>query len=93
MKVKWTSRAITDLQAIRIYVEKDKPLAAKKLVTRIISMVEEDLVLQPGMGRPGRKVGTKELIIPGTSYFVAYRVYKGDLQILRVLHSAMNWPA
>ena len=55
MRVRWTEKAIADLQEFRSYVEQDKPQAAKKLALKIISIVEEDLVLQPGMGRPGRK--------------------------------------
>ena len=92
MRVRWTSNAIADLQSLRIYIEKDKPGAAKKLTLRIISLVEEDLVLQPGMGRPGRKPGTRELMITGTPYLVPYRIEKAHLIVLRVLHGAMQWP-
>ncbi|MCK5232247.1 MAG: type II toxin-antitoxin system RelE/ParE family toxin [Desulfobulbaceae bacterium] len=92
MQIRWTKKAIDDLQALRIYVEQDKPQAAKKLVLKILSMVEEDLILQPGMGRPGRKAGTRELIIPGTPYLVPYRIKNNCLEVLRVLHGAMRWP-
>jgi toxin ParE1/3/4 len=44
------------------------------------------------MGRPGRVKGTRELVIVGTPYIVAYRI-KGDaVQVLRVLHGAQKWP-
>lgn len=92
MRVRWTEKAVADIRSLRAYIEQDKPQAAKKLVLRIISMIEEDLVLQPGMGRPGRKAGTKELVISGTPYFVSYRVKKEYLEMLRVLHGAMKWP-
>jgi toxin ParE1/3/4 len=92
MQVSWTEQAIADLQSLRSYIERDKPQAAKKFVLRIISIVETDLVLQPGMGRPGRKTGTKELIITGSPYFIAYRIKGNRLEIIRVLHGAMKWP-
>lgn len=35
---------------------------------------------------------TRELVIPGTPYFLPYRV-KGDVvQILGVIHEARKWP-
>lgn len=92
MQVRWTEQAIADIQCLRSYIERDKPQAAKKIVLRIISIVESDLVLQPGMGRPGRKPGTKELIITGTPYFIPYRIKDNYLEIIRVLHGAMKWP-
>jgi len=42
------------------------------------------------MGRPGRVPETRELVIQ--PYIVAYRVKGGIVQILRVLHSAREWP-
>ncbi|MBI5556838.1 MAG: type II toxin-antitoxin system RelE/ParE family toxin [Deltaproteobacteria bacterium] len=92
MQVRWTEQAIADLQSLRSFIEKDKPLAAKKNVLRIIGLVENDLVMQPGMGRPGRKTGTKELIVSGTPCFIPYRIKGNWLEIIRVLHGAMKWP-
>jgi len=92
MQVSWTEKAVAaDLQALRSYIERDKPQAAKKLVLKIIAMVENDLTLQPGMGRPGKRAGTRELIIPGTPYLVPYRIRDNRLEVLRVLHGAMKW--
>jgi len=46
----------------------------------------------PGMGRPGRVDGTRELVIAGLPYVVAY-FHQGDtVTVLRVLHGAMKWP-
>ncbi len=92
MRVRWTRNSVDDLQNLRICIEQDKPGAAKKFVQKIICRVEEDLVLQPGMGRPGRKPGTREFIITGTSYLLPYRVHDDTLIILRVLDGAMQWP-
>jgi toxin ParE1/3/4 len=92
MQVRWTEQAVADLQSLRSYIERDKPRAAKEIVLRIISIVENDLVLQPGVGRPGRKTGTRELVITGTPYFIPYRIKDSWLEIIRVLHGAMKWP-
>ncbi len=92
MQIRWTKKAIDDLKSLRAYVEQDKPQAAKKLTLRIISIIEEGLVLQPGMGRPGRKNGTRELIIPGTPYIIPYQIRNNSLEVLRVMHGSMKWP-
>lgn len=46
----------------------------------------------PNLGRPGRLAGTKELVISGTPFVAVYRVRKGEVQILRLLHHAQRWP-
>jgi toxin ParE1/3/4 len=92
VQIKLTASAINDLQSLRAYIEKDQPGAAKKLAEKIVATVEEDLVLQPGMGRPGRKAGTRELVVTGTPYFIPYRVEENHLVVLRVLQGAKRWP-
>ncbi|WP_242518673.1 MULTISPECIES: type II toxin-antitoxin system RelE/ParE family toxin [Thiorhodovibrio] len=46
----------------------------------------------PSIGRLGRVRDTRELVISGTSYIVAYRVVGDLVLILRVLHGARRWP-
>lgn len=91
MQVRWQNRAISDLQDLQEYISRENPKAAAQVANKIIDAVEL-LKSQPGMGRPGRKPNTRELIINGTSYIVPYRVRNGILEILRVLHGAMKWP-
>jgi plasmid stabilization system protein ParE len=44
------------------------------------------------MGRSGRVAGTRELVIAGTPYLVAYRVEAKAVVILAVIHGAQRWP-
>jgi toxin ParE1/3/4 len=46
----------------------------------------------PNVGRPGRRPGTRELVIGGTPYVAVYRVRKSNVEILRLLHGAQKWP-
>ena len=48
--------------------------------------------MSPGLGRPGRVPGTRELIVSGTRYIVPYRVKEDVVQIITVLHGAQKWP-
>ncbi|WP_428378126.1 type II toxin-antitoxin system RelE/ParE family toxin [Lichenicoccus sp.] len=46
----------------------------------------------PQIGRAGRIVGTRELVVSGTPYILVYFVADEAVQVLRVLHSSQQWP-
>lgn len=91
MRLKWTVGAKNNLNQIEAYIAKDNPNAAVDTVLRIIHSVEL-LSDNPTMGKAGRQFETRELIISGTPFIVPYRVKSNQIEILRVLHSAMKWP-
>lgn len=91
MKLRWTAPALGDLEAIGDFVAEDSPQAAQQVVTQIFARVD-GLVDQPHMGRRGRVEGTREFVVTGTSYIVAYRISDAGIEILAVVHSAMRWP-
>ena len=91
MKVDWTPLAISHLQSTYDYIARDNSAAAAKIIEQIFGAAER-LTDNPNMGRAGRIEGTRELVIPGTSFIVAYRVRRNDLQILAVLHTSRKWP-
>jgi toxin ParE1/3/4 len=80
-----------DLEAACDYVQQDSQNAAKQLVGRIFSAVGM-LTHHPLAGRQGRVHGTRELVVAGTPYIVAYRVHREEIQILAILHGARRWP-
>jgi addiction module RelE/StbE family toxin len=79
------------LRAARRYIARDNPAAAKQIASRIRAAVKH-LADHPEMGRPGRIVGTRELVVPKTPYIVAYRVRGEVIEILSVMHGAQEWP-
>ena len=91
MQIRWHRRARQDLQAVREYIAAVNPGAARQVAQRILQAVGL-LAEQPGLGRPGRVLETRELVIAGTPYIAAYRVVDGTVVILRVLHGARQWP-
>ena len=91
MKVDWTPLAISHLQSTYQYLAADNPAAAEKIIGQILSAAER-LADYPSMGRSGRIEGTRELVIPGTPFIVAYRIRRNDLQILAVMHTSRKWP-
>lgn len=91
MRIQWTKKAEENLLHVEKYIAESNPAAALKTVLKIIDTVEI-LSVHPEIGRSGRIFGTHELIISGTPYLVAYRIKMNHIEILRVLHGAMQWP-
>ena len=44
------------------------------------------------MGRPGRVVGTHELIVRDTPYIIPYRFRRERLKLIAVFHGRQKWP-
>jgi toxin ParE1/3/4 len=92
MKVVWSPRAVRHLVDLRAYIEKDSEQNAAAVAKRILEAVEL-LETQPEMGRPGRVLGTRELVIPDTPYIIPYRVRRERLELIAVFHGRQKWPA
>jgi len=92
MRVRWLRKALLNLAGEAEYLAREDPVAAGHTVARISEAVER-LVTFPALGRPGRVVGTRELVVSGTPYILPYRVHGNDVEILRVFHAARKWPA
>jgi plasmid stabilization system protein ParE len=92
MKIEWTERATLDLRSAYDYwAGVRSPAAAEKVLDIIFSAVEI-LETYPAAGRRGRVEGTRELVILGTPFLIPYRVQRGAVQLLAVLHGARKWP-
>ena len=91
MTIRWSPTAVSDLEAIRDYIAKDSPSAARKVAHRIKESVNR-LINFPLSGRAGRIPGTRELVIPGTSYIAAYTIQGDEVLIASVLHGRQRWP-
>ena len=92
MKIVWTRRAIRHLVSLREYIEKDSEQNAALVAKRFLEAVDL-LQTQPYMGRPGRVLGTRELVAPGTPYIIPYRIRRERLELIAVFHGRQKWPA
>ena len=91
MKVQWLKAATRSLRAVHARIALDNPAAARRVVQRIKMSVEK-LETFPEAGRIGQVPGTMELVITGLPYIVVYRLASGSVDILRVFHTATDWP-
>jgi plasmid stabilization system protein ParE len=92
MNVTWSRRAIQHLVSLRNYIAKDSERNAPLVAKRILDAVEL-LQTQPGMDRPGRVLGIRELVIPNTPYIIPYRVRRDRLELIAVFHGHQKWPS
>jgi len=91
MKIKWLKKALANLDNEAKYIAEDNPQTAKIAVTKIQSSVHQ-LAKYPALGRPGRVVGTRELVLQNTRYIIPYRVRNNRIEILRVFHTSRKLP-
>jgi len=91
MKIVWSRRATHDLLHLQEYIARDSDQYAAHVSTRILEAVEL-LENHPEMGRPGRIVGTRELVVPDTPYIIPCRIRRDRLELIAVFHGRQRWP-
>ena len=91
MKLAWTRLALNDRQAIRSYIAQDNPIATLAL-DDLFTEKASRLADHPGLGRPGRVSGTRELVVHQHDLMI-YDLVNDQVRILRVLHTARQWPS
>lgn len=91
MKILWTPAAADDLERIADYLLEQNPGVATEIVQRIYNATGP-LKRFPNLGRPGRKHGTRELVLSPLPYIIIYEVVAERIRITRILHGAQRWP-
>ena len=73
------------------YIAQDNPKAAADFIRHSHNSA---LMLgeQPNLGRAGRILGTRELVISNLPYILPYQVRNEVVEVLRVFHAARKWP-
>lgn len=88
--LEWGATALEDLAAIYDYIAESNPDAAQSL-SDLIKAKALQLPEQPRAYRAGRVAGTREMVVR-PNYLVVYRATDRAVTILRVLHTARQWP-
>ncbi len=89
--VRWMPIAKEHLAAAHQFLSEQSPQAADEIIDLILSTVEA-LSRHPRLGRQRRVEGTRELVVAGTPFIVAYRIRRDQVHVLAVLHGAQRWP-
>jgi len=85
LNILWTKRALANLESELDYYGQINSLLAKEL-TLIIRQSIDTIYRMPAIGRAGKKIGTRELVIEKYPYILAYRVRNDVLEILAIIH-------
>jgi toxin ParE1/3/4 len=91
MRVRWTTPAREQFVRAYEYIAEENRAAAARTAEQIWESTQL-LTRHPWAGRDGRVAGTRELVISGTPFLVAYRIEKNEVNILAVLHTVREWP-
>ena len=91
MRLRYTRLALADMAEVRTFIAEHNPGSAATTVASIRDAID-GLILFPERGRKGRIEGTRELVVPGTPFVVAYRIQSGELAVLAIMHGARRWP-
>jgi len=90
--VRWSPQGRKHLAGIRAYIREYDADAAEQVRRHIVAAVRL-LKALPRLGRPGRREGTRELVVPSLPYIIIYRTDIGDrdeLVILGIFHGAQD---
>jgi len=91
MELRWTEQAADDLEQITDYLFENAPERAAEFV-RDIYNAPSRLLKFPYLGRPGKKEGTRELVLSPLPYIVVYQITGHIVHVARILHGAQKWP-
>jgi len=90
MRIRWTAPAQRRFVDQIAFIASDDPDAAERVKVAVIEAIEL-LADYPHRGRPGRREGTRELVIAQfPSYIVVYRVVKSEVRIIRIWHGRQD---
>jgi toxin ParE1/3/4 len=90
-RVRWTPRAADDLENIANYLFDNTPTHAERLI-RSLYDAATGLRSFPNRGRPGKKPGTRELVLRSLPFILVYQVEEDVVHIARILHAAQKRP-
>jgi addiction module RelE/StbE family toxin len=91
MQLRWTEEAANDLERIADYLLINAPDRAPELVRHLYD-APTTLLTFPNRGRPGKREGTRELVLAPLPYIVVYTVRGNLVFVVRILHGAQQWP-
>lgn len=92
MKIVWRPMAEADRENIFDYIAQNNPLAAIELDEEFKARAES-AARNPEFYRTGRMRGTREIVVR-PNYIMVYAIEdeNSTIVVLRILHSAQQWP-
>jgi toxin ParE1/3/4 len=92
VRVEWLPAAKENRESQLDYIGERDPGAAIAMGDAIEAAFR-NLADYPQIGRPGRVPGSRELVVGGTPFIIAYCLEPDSIVILRLMHGAQRRPA
>ncbi len=86
----WSAAALGDFESAITRIATEDREAARRVAAAIDRAAR--LLAERPIGRPGRVTGTYEKTVSGLPWIIAYALDGDRLIVLRVIHSARDWP-
>jgi len=90
LRLIWKPFALEDRERIMDYIALDNPKAALQL-DMLFEQKADQLLTFPELYKTGRIEGTREAVVH-PNYVMVYMMDGDTISILRILHSAQDWP-
>ena len=87
-----SERAELDLDEIESHIGTHNPVAATQFMDRLAEAFER-LMRNPRIGRARADLGPGLRTVTEGRYVIFYRIFSGNVEIVRVLHGMRNLPA
>ena len=91
MKLRWTPRAVADLEEISDYLVAASPQGWEHLLLRL-ERLSESILDFPLMGKAGLVAGTREFVVSGTPYILVFQVRDDAVVVVSVRDGRMRLP-
>ncbi len=91
MTLRLTEAACDDLRSIYGYHSQRSPAGADRVVGAILRAAN-GLTQYPLLGKHGAIEGTRERLLTRFPYRIVYQVEENPIVVLRVIHTARQWP-
>ena len=91
MKVRFTRTAQRDLEQIYDYISQDSPVAASRLVARLIERSRQ-LADNPFEGRETDEPNARVIVAPRLRYLIFYTIIADEIHITHIRHTSRRRP-
>jgi len=93
LRLRWSTRAEADLEAIGDYIARDNPEAAERWVTKILEQARRaaDAPLAGRVVPEFRQNTLREFLL--RSYRIVYRIHEEEVQVITVFEGHRRFPS
>lgn len=87
MKVRYSKRAIGQIEIALSFVQANSPSGADNIRRRLVA-IAKTLEARPNLGRPTTRAGVRRVSLLPYPYTLDYRIAAGEIVLLRFRHTA-----